>query len=283
METKNNFNEVGKFYEDDIAKFWELIHERHMHVGYWDEENMDAPISEASKRLTDLMIEKEPVNQNENFIDIGCGFGLPAIELAKRKKCNIYGITASRYQKSEAEKSSLKENTANLTNFFVYDAKNTPFENEKFDAGWFFESIFHIGHEEALLEARRILKLDAVLLIADFIALPSIKELKEEDKKNLFETFHINSIKTFEEYPLFLKQNGFDLIEILDVTDHTIKMRKDKYMEALNTYEDDIVKIGGSKEFYRKMKDFWVSTNEIGEKYFGYAIVTCRKTNLLKN
>lgn len=243
---QNNFDEVGKFYdEDDITKFWESIHERHMHVGYWDEENEGAPIAEAARRFTDMMVKKVSVNEKECFIDIGCGFGLPAIELVKRKKCHVYGITASPYQKIEADKASQKESLSNLTKFFVCDAKSTPFENEKFDAGWFFESIFHIGHEEALFEARRILKPDAPLLIVDFIALPS---LKEEDKSNLFEIFHTKSIKSFEEYPLFLKQSGFDLSEIFDVTNQTIRKLAIKYNEALSANKQNIIKVVGSAE-----------------------------------
>lgn len=273
----NNFNNVGRFYEDNVAKFWEFIHARHMHEPYYDETNMDVSMAEASRHFTDLMIEKVPIHENENFIDIGCGPGLPAIELAKRKRCNVYGITASPYQKMEAEKLAQAENVADLTHFFVYDAKHTPFANGQFDAGWFFESIFHIGHEAALYEARRILREGAVLLITDYVVRPS---LKEEDKNNLVNAFHVQSLKTWEEYPACIERNGFQLMELHDITDHTLKMKKEKYLEVFNNYKDDIIKIGGSLEFYNNTKNFWNYANELFEKHAGYVLVVCRKKHM---
>ncbi|MCL6589854.1 MAG: methyltransferase domain-containing protein [Firmicutes bacterium] len=269
----NNFNEVGKFYEDKIAEFWAITHGRHMHTGYWDDKNMDAPIAEGARRTTEIMIEKAPIKENENFFDFGCGFGLPAIELAKRKKCNVYGITASNFQKIEAEKTALQEDVANLTNFIVCDAKDTLFKDNFFDGGWFFESIFHMGHEEALREARRVLKPKGVILLADFIALPC---LNEADRNILFDTFQIKTLKRLDEYPDLLNQMGFDLIELWDITNQTIKIRTQKYNELLFAFKDQFVKIGGI-EAYEKMKNFWDSNNQIIERNIGYVIVTCRK------
>lgn len=274
---ENNFYEVGKFYENDVAKLWEFIHARHMHEPYYDETNMDVSMAEASSHFTDLMIEKVPIHENENFIDIGCGLGVPAIALAKRKQCNVYGITASPYQKMEAEKLAQAENVAHLTQFFVYDAKHTPFANGQFDGGWFFESIFHIGHEAALNEARRILKEDAVLLITDYVARPS---LKETDRNNLMNAFYVQSFKTLEEYPACLEFNGFQLMEIRDITDHTLKMKKNKYIELFNSRKNDIVNIGGNLEFYKNAKNFWNYANELFENHIGYVMVLCRKKHM---
>jgi cyclopropane fatty-acyl-phospholipid synthase-like methyltransferase len=273
----NNFYEVGKFYEDDVAKLWEFIHARHMHEPYYDETNMDTSMAEASSHFTDLMIEKIPIRENENFIDIGCGLGLPGIALAKKKRCNVYGITASPYQKMEAEKLAQEEHVDHLTRFFVYDAKHTPFANQQFDAGWFFESIFHIGHEAALMEARRILKEDAVLLITDYIARPS---LTEADRNNLVNAFYVQSFKTMEEYPACLEHNGFELLEMQDITDHTLKMKKNKYIEVFNTCKSDIVQIGGSIDFYEKARNFWNYANDLFGNHIGYVMVLCRKKHL---
>jgi ubiquinone/menaquinone biosynthesis C-methylase UbiE len=272
--TDNNFNEVGEYYSSEVGKFLGIAHERHIHIGYWDRENMNAPLSEASRRFTNMMIEKVPINQSEYFIDIGCGYGLPGIELAKKKKCHVYGITASNYQKIEAEKAAKKEKISNLAKFFVYDATNTPFKDEKFAAGWYFESLFHMDTKKALFEARRILKPNGWLLIADFIAYPS---LKGEDRKKAYEIFHVKSaISTLDEYQCFLEKSGFNVTEILDVTNYTSKFMNVKYLEALERYKDEVVKTGGI-EYYDRMKYFWSSTREVVENHVGYVLIKCRK------
>ena len=270
----DNFQEVGKFYEDKVAKLWEYIHAGHMHEPYYDDSNMEASMADASKRFTDLMIEKVSIQENENFIDIGCGFGLPGIELAKRKHCNVYGITASAYQKTVAEKNAEVENISHRTKFFVYDAKHTPFADEQFDAGWFFESIFHIGHEAALLEARRILKQNAMLLITDY--LPHIT-LSDKDLNYMVKSFNVQSFKTMEEYPAFLENNGFELIEFRDITAHTLKIKRNKYIEAFNRDKNHIVEIVGSPELYENARNFWDFTNKLFENHVSYAMVVCRK------
>ena len=54
------------------------------------------------------------------------------------------------------------------------------FTDNYFDGGWFFESIFHMGHSLALKEAHRVLKPGAELLIADVV---DIGTMTEDDKK----------------------------------------------------------------------------------------------------
>ncbi len=85
-----------------MAKLWEFIHARHIYEPYYDETNMDMSMAEASSRFTDLMIEKVPIHENENFIDIGCGWSAfdnrlccPAIIKKSRQEESIERLLCS--------------------------------------------------------------------------------------------------------------------------------------------------------------------------------------------
>jgi cyclopropane fatty-acyl-phospholipid synthase-like methyltransferase len=59
------------------------------HLGYWDETNPNASITEAADRLTQIMINKVTIQAGERFCDLGCGVGMPAIQLAKRQDVSL--------------------------------------------------------------------------------------------------------------------------------------------------------------------------------------------------
>jgi ubiquinone/menaquinone biosynthesis C-methylase UbiE len=292
---QDEFKRIGEFYQGGgISQFWELIHDRQMHVAYFPDDNNDS-IAEGSNNLTSLFLNKTKIRKDQYFFDCGCGFGIFAIKLAISKGCNVSGITASEYQKKEADKIAIKEDINHKVKFQVADALNMPFDNEQFDGGCFFESIFHMGHREALKEACRVLKSGANLLIADFIV---SSNAKQEDINLLSNIFHIKSLLKYEDYPMILSKTGFKLINITDISKQTIGKRTQKYNEAFKNYEEDIIQMGenmikkngnnislgkdvinfnNGKDFYKKFIIFWNEINQMYEKTACYGIIEAQK------
>jgi hypothetical protein len=89
---------------------------------------------------------------------------------------------------------------------------------------------------------------DGVLLITDYVARPS---LKEADKKNLSDAFYVQSFKTLEEYPACLEHNGFQLLELHDISDHTLTIKKNKDIERFNTNKKNSSKLAAVLSFMK--------------------------------
>ncbi len=265
--------DVGSFYEAEITRFWEMVHQKHMHVGYWDETNPNDGLFEASKRLSEMMVHWANISEGDRFIDIGCGYGVPGIMLAKTKGCEVDGITASDYQKDEALKLVQAEGLDSKVRFTVGDANKLPFDDNTFNGAWFFESIFHMGHESALKEAYRVLKPGGSLLIADF---PRLGSISEEDMKYFKEVFFVSSFLSMDEYSEVLKKSGFEMARILDVTNETMSKTWGGYLPEVMKRKEELIDRGG-QEFFAMMEQLWPQTEQVVMRNLGYCIVLAKK------
>lgn len=263
---------VGDFYNNSqFTQFWEKLHKRHMHVGYWDEDNSGCSIYEGSKRLTDMMIDWHPVRKGERFIDIGCGFGVPGVGLVEERGCELVGITASEYQCGEANKLALEKKVSEKAEFIFADARELPFEDNSFDHGWFFESIFHMGHHEALKEARRVLKPEGIITIADFIKLDS---LNSADEQYIKDVFFVQQFLRYDDYFKVLRESGFECLEIKNIGKEAM-VTWAKYVQAALDNRSFFVDIGG-EEFANDQMLFWKQVSKIMTGGFSFAYIKAR-------
>lgn len=237
-QEESALKKVSDFYESKISHMWDIIANGHIHLGYWDDQNRDADFSGGTEKLTRLMIEKAEISSGQRFCDIGCGVGKPAIMLAGAKGCFVDGITISEYQQKEAGKRAEEEGVEDKTRFFTANALDLPFADDTYDGGWFFESIFHMGHHGALCEAHRVLKPGAVLVICDIVDIGIMTVEEKRLVKNLGAVY-----AKAEEYPDLLTGAGLDLIEISEITREVMGPFASKSAEAIRAHKSELLKI----------------------------------------
>ena len=259
---------IAEYYESDVNHLWDVITGGYIHLGYWDETNKDDSFADGTLKLTQLMIGKTNIIQGLRFCDIGCGIGLPAILLAKTKGCHVDGITISAYQQKEAEKRSNLSGAEELTSFWVADALRMPFADASFDGGWFFESIFHMGHRQALTEAQRVLKPGAELLIADVIDIGIMTESDKQMAKDLCNASYIS----MEMYPDLLEETGFECLELCNVTNEVMQPFEEKFVKAVRERKEDLLRIAD-----KTMLDAFEKVAGKLAGSAGYAIIKARR------
>jgi ubiquinone/menaquinone biosynthesis C-methylase UbiE len=245
-----------------------LIFDNQLHFGYWDKNNPNASLSEAAARLTQIMIDKSEILQGERFCDVGCGVGVPAIQLAKAKECFVDGITISKYQYDRGKELAEEAGMSDRVRFIQSNALAIPCDDATYDGGWFLETIYHMGHREALREAYRILKPGATLLIADLITGPNTTE---EFKTFAREQLHSDHIPK-EDYPELLDEARFDLIEIDDVTESMMPFMVPKVKAGFKQYEAEILQY-----VHREVIDNWLRVFESVCENLGYILVKAKK------
>jgi ubiquinone/menaquinone biosynthesis C-methylase UbiE len=116
-----------------------------------------------------------PKIKNPQILDVGCGTGVPTIELAKMSKGYVIGLDIDEIS-LDLLRRKIKETGLNHQVNVIKDSILTMnFPEESFDIIWVEGSIFVIGFEKSIKRWRRFLKPKGFLVIHD--------EKKDKNKK----------------------------------------------------------------------------------------------------
>jgi ubiquinone/menaquinone biosynthesis C-methylase UbiE len=130
---------------------------------------------ERLNRYTRKAFQMLPKLEKPRILDIGCGSGVPTIELANLSDGEIIGIDINQSlldklnRKIEEEGFSSRVKTVKCSLFEI------DFPDESFDIIWAEGSIWTIGFEKGLKEWRRLLKPNGFLVVHDEIKTSSNK------------------------------------------------------------------------------------------------------------
>ncbi len=130
---------------------------------------------ERLNKYTRQAYEMLPELEKPRILDVGCGSGVPTIELAKLSDGEIIGIDINQSlldklnRKIEEEGFSSRVKTVKCSLFEI------DFPDESFDIIWAEGSIWIIGFEKGLKEWRRLLKPKGFLVVHDEISTVSNK------------------------------------------------------------------------------------------------------------
>jgi ubiquinone/menaquinone biosynthesis C-methylase UbiE len=119
-----------------------------------------------------------PKIKNPHILDIGCGSGVPTIELAKLSDGELVGIDISQSLLDKLNRRIEEEGLSNRVKTMKRSLFEIDFPDESFDIIWAEGSIWIIGFKKGLKEWRRLLKPNGFFVIHD-----EIKTVSDELKK----------------------------------------------------------------------------------------------------
>ena len=108
-----------------------------------------------------------PKLENPRILDIGCGSGVPTIELTKLCACRIVALDNDRSTLNRFEKKLKEQGLSDRIEILNRSLTNIDFDDESFDIIWSEGSIFVLGFERGLREWRRFLKPDGFMAVHD--------------------------------------------------------------------------------------------------------------------
>ena len=98
----------------------------------------------AQNNKIDHIIKKLNLKPNQKVLDIGCGWGSLAIEIAKKSQCEVTGITLSENQYNYSINKAKELNVENQVQFKLIDYRQL---NEKFDRIVSVGMFEHVGRK----------------------------------------------------------------------------------------------------------------------------------------
>lgn len=263
---------VARHY-DYITPFYEIIGSRSLHLGYWPQGTTGGSFGEAQQRFTDLMINRLGVQKGHRVLDVGCGLGEPATRLARSTGCLVEGITISPRQAAQAARWASIHGTSGQTSFLCGNAMALPYKSGSFDAAWALESLFHMPDRATVLrELARVLHPGGRLLVADIVV---SEKATPEEHAFLKQAFVARSFISAEDYPYLIRDTGFEVEQVLDVTANVLatfeavtSAIQEKAAEVRRAYSD---------EFLAAIQDQWARITETAKRCMGYVVITAKR------
>ncbi len=160
----NSKNNVAHHYDlnEDLYKLF-LDKDMQYSCAYFHNPNIS--LEQAQKDKKEHIIRKLQIDKNMNVLDIGCGWGGMAIEIAKSTGAKVKGITLSENQFKTASARAQKEGLSDKVTFALQDYRN---ETEKYDRIVSVGMFEHVGvkyFKTYLSKANDILKENGVFLL----------------------------------------------------------------------------------------------------------------------
>ena len=106
--------------------------------------NKNNTLEEAQNNKIQHIIKKLNIQPNQKILDIGCGWGSLAIDIAKSTNCKVTGITLSENQYAHCMKRAKELNMENQVTFKLIDYREL---NEKFDRIVSVGMFEHVGRK----------------------------------------------------------------------------------------------------------------------------------------
>jgi len=166
-----NFNFIKKS-KMNVAHHYDLSDElyslfldpkKQYSCGYFINEN--DTLEDAQNNKIQHIIKKLNIKPNQKVLDIGCGWGSLAIDIAKSNNCEVTGITLSENQFNYCVKKAKKLNLENQVTFKLIDYRQL---DEKFDRIVSVGMFEHVGrkfYKNFFKKINNLLKDDGVSLV----------------------------------------------------------------------------------------------------------------------
>ena len=160
----NSKKNVAHHYDinEDLYKLF-LDQDMQYSCAYFHNPNMS--LDQAQKDKKQHIIKKLQITENMDVLDIGCGWGGMAIEIAKSTGAKVKGITLSENQFKTASERAQKEGLSDKVSFALQDYRN---ETEQYDRIVSVGMFEHVGvkyFKTYLSKANDILKENGVFLL----------------------------------------------------------------------------------------------------------------------
>ncbi|MGB7345072.1 MAG: class I SAM-dependent methyltransferase [Pirellulaceae bacterium] len=202
--------------------FYRLLWGPHIHHGLWDG---DESAYAAQCNLTDTLADLAAIKRDDKVVDIGCGMGGSSIRLAKRRGCDVTGVTLSPVQRHWAAVSSKINRVGKQTRFMAQDAEAVVFDDGSFDVMWSVECTEHLFDKpEFFRRAFEWLRPGGRMAICVwFEGDDTTRDNHREQCEEVCERFVCPSLATRQDYAKWMTDQGMQVLHNVDWTDRVAR------------------------------------------------------------
>jgi ubiquinone/menaquinone biosynthesis C-methylase UbiE len=152
-------------------------------------------------KYTRRALQSIPELNNPRILDIGCGSGIPSLELVKLTNGFITGIDTDEQALEKLREKAVREGFGEKIETKLVSMDTMTFEDESFDMIWAEGSIAFIGFSQGLKDWKRLIKDGGYLVVHDELGDIEEKILQiRETGYRLIDHFILHETVWWEEY-----------------------------------------------------------------------------------
>jgi SAM-dependent methyltransferase len=233
------------------------------HAG--DEEAIDIFL----EKINGLFADKSTLK----VLDAGCGLGGTADYIRRKISSNISGIDIDNKAINHAQQNYPEVNSLECDILQV----DAILKKENFDLIYLFNVFYALpDQQKSLQKLAHVAKPGAILGIFDYTQInPNSIGLKDLAEKAM-NPIHLGSLKTW------LKQTGWELIEIIDLSDKYDEWYS-KLLENLKLQKESLLKEFTDKTYEKVLSTFSFLSSKIKNKEMGGSIIYAKHNETLKS
>ena len=136
---------------------------RQYSCGYWKPNTKT--LEEAQQNKIDHIIKKLDIKNGDKVLDVGCGWGGMALELARQKGCEVTGISLSKNQISYCKKKAKELGLDNQVSFELADYREINGQYDRIYSVGMFEHVGRKFYNKFFKSINKLLKKDGSFLL----------------------------------------------------------------------------------------------------------------------
>ena len=217
------------------------------------------------------------VKANSFVLEVGCGSGQYALQIAETIGCRVLGIDINAPGIRNANQLARAKNMDELLSFQEYDvSKPLYFADETFDAIFSNDVMCHVpGRLAVLRELCRVLKPGGRMLFSDALVIGGMLSHKEIAQRSSIGYYVFSPPGENEQ---LLEQAGFRVMSVTDTSESAAQIAK-RWHDAREKRKHDLLTIEGQMNFEGVQK-FLSSVHSLTQerRLLRYLYVACKST-----
>ena len=130
---------------------------------YWKEDTKT--LEEAQQNKIDHIVKKLDIKEGQKVLEVGCGWGGMAFEIAKQKKCEVTGISLSKNQIRYCKKKAKELSLDNQVKFELIDYREVNGHYDRIYSVGMFEHVGKKFYKTFFKSINKLLKDDGLFLL----------------------------------------------------------------------------------------------------------------------